>query len=46
MLFEKDPLYVFGQSVNVGIHRSGVDAKIMEASFALAEAFALNFDLE
>lgn len=46
MLFEENPLYMLGKAINIGIHRCGIDAEMVKASFAFGETTGLHIDLE
>ena len=46
MLFEKDPFDMFGQAIDVGIHRSRVYSEVVKAPFAFCERLAVDPDLE
>ena len=45
-LFQVGPFNVLCQSIDIGIHRGGIDAEIMKTSLALGETLALDLDLE
>lgn len=46
VLFQKDPLHMLRQAIDIRVHGGRVNSKIVKPSFAFAKTIAVDLDLE